>query len=59
MEEKGPNDPKARKYGIPMGEDEISTELQLTGNVTRTTLDDIILKKDESFGYLFDFGGDR
>lgn len=55
---KGPNDPKARKYAIPMDEDEIFTELQLTGNVTRTTLDDLKLKKGESFGYLFDFGDD-
>ena len=55
---KGPNDPKAKKYGIPVQEDEIFNELQLTGNVTQTTLDELKLKKDESFGYWLDFGDD-
>lgn len=55
---KGPHDPKAKKYGIPAQEDEIFNELQLTGNVTQTTLDDLKLKKDDVFGYWFDFGDD-
>ena len=55
---KGPHDPKAKKYGIPVQEDEIFNELQLTGNVTQTTLDDLKLIKDDVFGYWFDFGDD-
>jgi hypothetical protein len=55
---KGPHDPKAKKYGVPAQEDEIFDELQMTGTAEQTTLDDLKLKKDESFGYLFDFGDD-
>lgn len=55
---KGPHDPKAKKYGLPAQEAEIFNELQLTGNVTQTTLDNLKLKKDDVFGYWFDFGDD-
>lgn len=48
---KGPNDPKAKRYGL-LGEDDIA------GDVTRTSLDILKLKKDERFGYWFDFGDD-
>lgn len=48
---KGPNDPKAKRYGLP-GEDDVA------GDVTRTLLDALKLKKDDRFGYWFDFGDD-
>jgi hypothetical protein len=55
---KGPHDPKAKKYGLSARGDEIFNELQLTGDVTQITLDDLKLKKDDVFGYWFDFGDD-
>jgi len=50
---KGPNDPKARRYGL-----EIDEELEVEGNVTQTTIESLNLKQDEAFGYWFDFGDD-
>jgi hypothetical protein len=41
---KGPNDPKAKKYGVPAQEDEIFNELHMTGSAEQTTLDDLNLK---------------
>ena len=49
---KGPNDPKARHYSLP----ESAEAIELAGNVDKTTMDALKLKKDESFGYVFDFG---
>jgi hypothetical protein len=48
---KGPDDPKAKRYGLS-GLD------NLTGDVARTTFDALRLEKDEIFGYWFDFGDD-
>jgi hypothetical protein len=50
---KGPNDPKAKRYGLTVYED---TEIE--GDVRETTIDTLQLKKDEAFGYWFDFGDD-
>ena len=55
---KGPHDPKARKYGLPAYDDEISDDFKLAGDVKHTTIDALKLKKDEAFGYWFDFGDD-
>jgi hypothetical protein len=55
---KGPQDPKARRYGFPVQADEGIDEFKLTGDVTQTTLDDLKLKTDDAFGYWFDFGDD-
>lgn len=55
---KGHHDPKAKKYGVPAQEDEIFDELHMTGSAEQTTLDDLKLKKDQAFGYWFDFGDD-
>jgi len=55
---KGPHDPNAKKYGVPAQEDEIFDELQMTGSAKQTTFDDLKLKKDQVFGYWFDFGDD-
>jgi len=50
---KGPNDPKAKRYGLAMYE-----EMEVEGDVRETTIDALHLKKDEAFGYWFDFGDD-
>ena len=55
---KGPDDPKARRYGLPAYKDEISDDFKLVGDVEQTTIDSLKLKKDETFGYWFDFGDD-
>jgi hypothetical protein len=55
---KGPNDPKARRYGLSALDDETSTDSKLAGDVKQTAIDILKLKKDESFGYWFDFGDD-
>ena len=55
---KGPNDPKARRYGFPAYQDEAYDDYKLTGDVTQTTLDALKLKIDDVFGYWFDFGDD-
>ncbi len=51
---KGPNDPKARRYSIPESDEAI----EMAGDVAETVMDALKLKKDEAFGYLFDFGDD-
>jgi hypothetical protein len=48
---KGPNDPQAKRYSLP-------DLVEETDDVTQTTLDALKLKKDEIFGYWFDFGDD-
>jgi Plasmid pRiA4b ORF-3-like protein len=53
---KGPDDPKARRYGLPAYQVEISDDFKLAGDVEQTTIDSLKLKKDEAFGYWFDFG---
>jgi hypothetical protein len=55
---KGPNDPKARRYGLPAYQDEVSEDFKLAGDVEQTTIDALKLKIDETFGYWFDFGDD-
>ena len=55
---KGPNDPKARKYGFSAHENETSDDFKLAGDVKQTTIDALKLKKDDAFGYWFDFGDD-
>jgi hypothetical protein len=55
---KGPHDPKAKKYGVPAQEDEIFDELHMTSSAEQITLDNLKLKKDQAFGYWFDFGDD-
>lgn len=52
---KGPNDPKARRYGLSSMMGEADAE---EGDATKTRLDVLKLKKDEAFGYWFDFGDD-
>jgi hypothetical protein len=52
----GPQDPKARRYGLPARIP--LEEAEDIGNVRETTIDSLMLKKDEAFGYWFDFGDD-
>lgn len=54
---KGPQDPKARRYSFSSTDDEIMGG-KLAGDVRETVMDDLKLKKDEPFGYWFDFGDD-
>jgi hypothetical protein len=54
---KGPNDPTARRYGLTIPDDDIFGEYE-ESDVIETTIDSLNLKKDESFGYWFDFGDD-
>lgn len=49
---KGPNDPKARRYTLL----ESTEDSETAKHVIQTTLDVLKLKKDEVFGYVFDFG---
>jgi hypothetical protein len=54
---KGPNDPKARKYGLVIPDDDVFGTYE-ESDVTETTIDSLKLKKDQSLGYWFDFGDD-
>jgi hypothetical protein len=49
---KGPNDPKAKSYGLTAHIDEEQ------GDAKKATVDSLHLKKDDAFGYWFDFGDD-
>jgi hypothetical protein len=55
---KGPNDPKARRYGLSRLFEDKFKENENEGDVTQTTIDSLKLKKEEAFGYWFDFGDD-
>lgn len=55
---KDPNDSKARRYGFPAYQDEAYDDFKLTGDVKQTIIDALKLKKDDVFGYWFDFGDD-
>jgi Plasmid pRiA4b ORF-3-like protein len=55
---KGPNDPKARRYGLSSLFEDKFKEGESEGDVAQATIDSLKLKKDEAFGYWFDFGDD-
>ncbi|MCY3018169.1 MAG: hypothetical protein NTW87_03940 [Planctomycetota bacterium] len=54
---KGPMDPKARRYVLPMAVDNPFGEEVPAGNVDET-IGSLNLKKGDAFGYWFDFGDD-
>jgi hypothetical protein len=54
---KGPNDPKASRYSFSSTNDE-GMGGKLAGDVIETVIDNLKLKKDDAFGYWFDFGDD-
>jgi hypothetical protein len=53
---KGPNDPKARRYSLAALIAAESEESKIQGDVKQVTMDSLKLKKDQAFGYWFDFG---
>ena len=56
---KGPMDPKARRYVLSGAfENPIPGTPRAAGDLTRTTIGSLGLKKDDAFGYWFDFGDD-
>lgn len=56
---KGPMDPEARRYVLPMAmEDGPFSDVDAAGVVTRTRIGSLGLKVHETFGYWFDFGDD-
>jgi hypothetical protein len=55
---KGPMDPQARRYVLPVCDHELEGEGMPAGVVTQTTIGSLGLKMDEAFGYWFDFGDD-
>jgi hypothetical protein len=56
---KGPMDPQARRYVLPMAVQEGPfADDDAAGVVTRTRIDSLGLKIHETFGYWFDFGDD-
>jgi len=55
---KGPADPKAKKYVLPMAMDAPFAEKEPAGDITRTAIGSLGLKVGDAFGYWFDFGDD-
>jgi len=55
---KRPMDLKARCYVLPMAMDDPFSDHKPAGDVTRTTIGSLGLKKEQAFGYWFDFGDD-
>ncbi len=56
---KGPMDPKAPRYVLPSAyEGGTGDEKRPAGRVDQTTLDSLVLKVGDRFGYWFDFGDD-
>ena len=53
---KGPMDPKARRYGLRLYDQDLESDL--AGDVEQTTMDAVKLKVNDAFGYWFDFGDD-
>jgi hypothetical protein len=55
---KGPMDPKARRYGLRFDDDMTDFDSPSAGDVRTTTIASLRFKKDDAFGYWFDFGDD-
>lgn len=55
---KGPMDPKARRYVLPGSMNDLARDSKPTGDVKHTAIGSLGLKRDEVFGYWFDFGDD-
>ena len=53
-----PQDPKAKRYVLPMAMKETFGGTKPAGDVTQTRLGAIGLNVDDAFGYWFDFGDD-
>ena len=57
LDGKGPMDPNARKYGLPMSDGPFTDDEQ-AGDVSKTTITSLGLKVGDTFGYWCDFGDD-
>jgi hypothetical protein len=56
---KGPNDPKAKRYVLPVAiHNPLSEGRKPAGSVRQTRIDSLDLKVDQAFGYWFDSGDD-
>ena len=55
---KGPMDPKARRYVLPISLDDGLSDSKPAGDVKHTTIGSLGLKVEDAFGYWFDFGDD-
>ncbi len=55
---KGPMDPKARSYVLPMAMDDPFSDRKPAGDVTKTPIGSLGLQLKQPFGYWFDFGDD-
>lgn len=55
---KGPQDPNAQCYVMPIAMKDTFGGSKPAGDVTRTSIGSIGLKVDDAFGYWFDFGDD-
>jgi hypothetical protein len=55
---KGPRDPKAKRYVLPMCLEDPFGDEEFAGDVTRTRLDSLGLTAGDRFAYWFDFGDD-
>jgi hypothetical protein len=55
---RGPNDPKAKRYGLSNIDDGLMDDSKQKGNVSEITIHSLKLKADDIFGYWFDFGDD-
>jgi hypothetical protein len=53
-----PMDPKARRYALPLAMGTSLSDREPLGDVTRTMVGSLGLKKGDAFGYWFDFGDD-
>ena len=54
----GPNDPKGKRYVLPMALENPFGDVEPSGDTIQTTVDSLNLKIDQAFGYWFDFGDD-
>ena len=55
---KGPHDPRAKCYVLPVAMRNPFSEGRPAGDLTRTTIGSLGLKVGQAFGYWFDFGDD-
>jgi hypothetical protein len=53
-----PMDPQARRYVLPLAMGASLSDRKPSGDVARTTVGSLGLKKGDAFGYWFDFGDD-
>src|ERR1044071_1656038 len=55
---KGPMDPKAKRYVLPVSRNDDVDDSKPAGDVKRSTIGALGLRVNDAFGYWFDFGDD-